>query len=219
VIAGEQVSSYLEEGTPSAIHGRTGKGGSVGERTVNQKDDGNSEVESNTETYVAIKVEVDNWRWSGTPIYLKTGKHLDQRHAEIVVQFKPSHTNVFVEQQESDCCNQLVINLQPNEGISLKVKNMKAGLGGRFPIENRSMDLSFPESMPTKKHDAYTRLLFDVIRNDQTLFISEQEVEAAWEWVDAIRAGWEGTPPFIYESGSMGPVEAERLWSKEDKSD
>lgn len=197
VIAGEKVSSYLEEGGPNA--------------------------KSNTETFVAIKAEIDNWRWSGTPIYLRTGKHLDRRHAEIVIQFKQGHTNVFAEQQKSNCANQLIINLQPSEGIYLKVQNMKAGLGGRFPLEDRCMALSFPENTPLKKHDAYTRLLFDVIRNDQTLFISEQEVEAAWEWVDAIIEGWKDTAPEAYVSGSEGPVESDellardgRVWNKAD---
>lgn len=188
-IAGEKVSSYIEEGAPGA--------------------------KSDTETFVAIRAEIDNWRWSGTPIYLRTGKHLDRRHAEIVVQFKQSHTNVFAEQQKHNCSNQLVINLQPNEGIYLRVQNMKAGLGGRFPLEDRSMDLSFPEDKPLKKHDAYTRLLFDVIRNDQTLFISEQEVEAAWSWVDTIREGWKGKSPFPYVSGSDGPKEAAELLAKD----
>ena len=108
-----------------------------------------------------------------------------------------------------------MINLQPTEGIYLRVKNMKAGLDGRFPLEDRSMDLSFPENAPPKKHDAYTRLLYDVIRNDQTLFISEQEVEAAWDWIDTIRAGWEGSSPAPYVSGSEGPKEADELLARE----
>ncbi len=207
-----------EEIESNTVRGQYGDGVIAGEKVSSYISEGGIGAKSNTETFVAIKAEVDNWRWSGTPIYLRTGKHLDRRHAEIVIQFKQSHTNVFADQQKHNCSNQLVINLQPNEGISLKVQNMKSGLDGRFPLEGRSMDLSFPDNAPLKKHDAYTRLLFDVIRNDQTLFISEQEVEAAWEWVDTIRDGWKGKAPYAYAAGSEGPDEADELLARDNRS-
>jgi glucose-6-phosphate 1-dehydrogenase len=173
--------------------------------------------ESFTETFVALKAEINNWRWSGTPIYIRTGKRLDRRHSEIVIQFKQNRTNLFADQLTQNCANQLIIHLQPDEGIYLRVKNKKAGLDARVPLEDRSMDLSFADNAKSKKHDAYTRVLFDVIRNDQTLFVSEAEVESAWEWVDRIINGWKSKnkKPVGYDAGSNGPVEAIEMLARD----
>lgn len=170
-----------------------------------------------TETFVALKAEINNWRWSGTPIYIRTGKRLDRRHSEIVIQFRQNRTNLFADQLTQNCANQLIIHLQPDEGIYLRVKNKKAGLDARVPLEDRSMDLSFADNAKGKKHDAYTRVLFDVIRNDQTLFVSEAEVEAAWDWVDRIINGWKNKnkKPVGYESGTSGPVEAIEMLARD----
>ncbi len=175
--------------------------------------------ESKTETFVALKAEISNWRWSGTPIYIRTGKRLNRRHSEIVIHFKQTRTKLFSNQITKDCANQLIIQLQPDEGIYLRVKNKKAGLDARLPLEDRSMDLSFTDNARAKKHDAYTRVLFDVIRNDQTLFVSAEEVEAAWEWVDSIMAGWRHSnkEPAGYEAGSTGPVEAIELMARDNR--
>lgn len=175
--------------------------------------------ESKTETFVALKAEISNWRWSGTPIYIRTGKRLNQRHSEIVIQFKQTRTKLFSNQITKDCANQLIIQLQPDEGIYLRVKNKKAGLDARLPLEDRSMDLSFTDNARAKKHDAYTRVLFDVIRNDQTLFVSADEVEAAWDWVDGIMAGWRNSnkEPAGYEAGTTGPVEAIELMARDNR--
>lgn len=190
-VAGQDVPGYLEEGG----------------------------TESDTETFVALKAEIMNWRWSGTPIYIRTGKRLNKRHSEIVIQFKQTQTQLFSTQLTQDCANQLIIQLQPDEGIYLRVKNKKAGLDARLPLEDRSMDLSFADNAKAKKHDAYTRVLFDVIRNDQTLFVSAEEVEAAWDWVDRIINGWKSSSkkPVGYESGSGGPVEAIELMARDNR--
>lgn len=173
--------------------------------------------ESDTETFVALKAEITNWRWSGTPIYIRTGKRLNRRHSEIVIQFKQNRTKLFAEQLTNNCANQLIIQLQPDEGIYMRVKNKKAGLDARLPLEDRSMDLSFADNAKSKKHDAYTRVLFDVLRNDQTLFVSADEVEAAWEWVDQIINGWseKNKKPVGYEAGSNGPVEAIEMMARD----
>jgi glucose-6-phosphate 1-dehydrogenase len=170
-----------------------------------------------TETFVALKAEINNWRWSGTPIYIRTGKRMDRRHSEIVIQFRQNRTNLFADQLTQNCANQLIIHLQPDEGIYLRVKNKKAGLDARVPLDDRSMDLSFADNAKGKKHDAYTRVLFDVIRNDQTLFVSEAEVEAAWEWVDRIINGWKhkSKKPVGYEAGTSGPVEAIEMLARD----
>ena len=172
---------------------------------------------SDVETYVAIKAHIQNFRWSGTPIYLRTGKRLDKRHGEIVVQFKQNSSRLFNDQLTENCSNQLIIHLQPDEGIRIRMKNKKAGLDARVPLEDRTLDLSFADNSKAKKHDAYSRLLFDVIRNDQTLFVSEPEVAAAWTWIDAMRDAWAKTEHHVvgYESGSKGPKESDDFMARD----
>jgi glucose-6-phosphate 1-dehydrogenase len=172
---------------------------------------------SDVETYIALKVEIENFRWSGTPIYLRTGKRLDKRLGEIVINFKQNHSRLFKDQLTENCANQLVIYLQPDEGIRVRLKNKKAGLDARVPLIDRTLDLSFCETAKAKRHDAYSRLLFDVIRNDQTLFVSEPEVEAAWKWVDTMRAAWmsEEHKTVGYEAGSDGPKESDEFMARD----
>lgn len=200
----------------NTVRGQYRKGHSSGEAVSGYLEEEEGGRASNTETFVALKAEINNWRWSGTPIFLRTGKRLNRRHSEIVIQFKQTKTNLFAGQLTQKCANQLVINLQPDEGIYLRMKNKRAGLDARVPLEDRSMDLSFADNARDKKHDAYTRVLFDVIRNDQTLFVSSPEIEAAWEWVDNILLGWDemNIRPVGYESGSTGPVEAIELMAR-----
>lgn len=175
---------------------------------------------SDVETYVAIKAEIENFRWSGTPIYLRTGKRLDKRHGEIVITFKQNKTRLFRDQLTDNCANQLVIHLQPDEGIRIRMKNKKAGLDARVPLVDRTMDLSFCETAKAKKHDAYSRLLFDVIRNDQTLFVSNPEVEAAWTWIDTMREAWasEEHKTVGYEAGSVGPKASDEFMAKDGRT-
>lgn len=175
---------------------------------------------SDVDTYVAVKAEIENFRWSGTPIYLRTGKRLDKRHGEIVVTFKQNSSRLFKGQLTDGCANQLVIHLQPDEGIRIRMMNKKAGLDARVPLIDRTLDLSFCEYAMGKKHDAYSRLLFDVIRNDQTLFVSEPEVEAAWGWIDTMRAAWAATSHNVvgYESGTHGPAESDEFMARDGRS-
>jgi glucose-6-phosphate 1-dehydrogenase len=181
-----------------------------GEKVPGYLNEGDEKRESDTETYVALKAEIMNWRWSGTPVYLRTGKRLNKRHSEIVIQFKQNNHQIFGERNTLQVPNQLIIHLQPDEGIRLRVMNKVAGLDETMPLEDRYLDLSFSDNAKAKKHDAYTRVLHDVFRNDQTLFVSAAEVEAAWEWVDQIFEGWrqKRVKPAGYEAGSTGPVEA-----------
>ncbi len=171
---------------------------------------------STTETFVAVQAELVNWRWSGVPIYLRTGKRLHKRHSEIVVQFKQRNHLIFDKKEHTGHKpNQLIIQLQPDEGIRLRVMNKVAGLDAGIPLEDGFLDLSFVDHKK-QKHDAYSRLLFDVMRNDQTLFVSAQEVEAAWKWIDQIFASWKEVDmkPQGYEAGSFGPQAADGLMEK-----
>lgn len=203
--------------TAKTVRGQYRKGTVGGEQVPGYLEEEQGGRESDTETFVGIKAEINNWRWSGTPIYLRTGKRLNRRHSEIVIQFKQNNSMLFDDQLTKNCANQLKIHLQPDEGIYLRVKNKKAGLDTRMPLEDRSMDLSFADNAKAKKHDAYTRVLFDVIRNDQTFLVSAAEAEAAWEWVDQIFASWKEKNQKVvpYEAGSTGPVEAIELMARD----
>lgn len=167
---------------------------------------------SQTETFVAIKAEIQNWRWSGVPVYLRTGKRLHKRHSEIVIQFKQSNHQIFHENHSEHRANQLIIQLQPDAGIALRMMHKVPGLDAGIPVKDGVLNFTFDEDSEVS-HDAYSRLLFDVLRNDPTLFVSAAEVETAWKWVDQIFAGWKSTAMEVetYQSGSLGPDAADEL--------
>jgi len=173
---------------------------------------------SNTETFVAIKAQISNWRWAGVPFYLRTGKRLQRRFCEIVVQFKKLPHAIFPEQNVPESANRLVIRLQPDEGIRLYLLNKVPGLDESFPMETVSLDLSLSEAFTNRRvPDAYERLLFDVMRANSTLFMRADQVEAAWQWVDDIRAGWQsGKQKCVpYVAGTVGPSESIALIARD----
>ena len=168
--------------------------------------------ESNTETFVAIKAHVDNWRWKGVPFYLRTGKRLPERVTEIVVQFRCVPHSIFADKGARMLPNKLVIGIQPEENITLSLMAKVPGLD-RDGIRLRSvpLNIAMPDAFSgTVRRIAYERLLLDLVEGDQTLFVRRDEVEAQWEWIDAIRAGWDaqGLAPKTYTSGSWGPSAA-----------
>lgn len=164
---------------------------------------------SDTETYVALKAHVDNWRWQGVPFYLRTGKRLAERRSEIVIQFKPVPHSIFAERGGVLQANTLVIRLQPEEYVRLLVMARQPGLD-REGIRLREVPLNLSldtEFAHTRRRIAYERLLLDLIEGDPTLFVRRDEVEAQWEWIDAIRAGWAAgdVKPKSYAAGNWGP--------------
>lgn len=168
--------------------------------------------DSDTETFVAIKAHVDNWRWKGVPFYLRTGKRLPERVTEIVVQFRRVPHSIFASKAAKTVPNKLVIGIQPKENITLQVMAKVPGLD-RQGIRLRPVELDIAMSdafAGTVKRIAYERLLLDLIEGDQTLFVRRDEVEAQWDWIDAIRAGWteHGITPKTYNAGSWGPSAA-----------
>jgi glucose-6-phosphate 1-dehydrogenase len=167
---------------------------------------------SDTETFVAIKAHVDNWRWKGVPFYLRTGKRLPERVTEIVVQFRCIPFSIFEGRGATTSPNRLVIGIQPEENISLRLMAKVPGLD-REGIRLRPvpLDISMPDAFAgAVRRIAYERLLLDLIEGDQTLFVRRDEVEAQWEWIDAIRAGWAaaGSTPRTYTAGAWGPSAA-----------
>ncbi|MGR3542224.1 MAG: glucose-6-phosphate dehydrogenase [Hasllibacter sp.] len=171
---------------------------------------------SKTESYIAMKTEVDNWRWGRTPIYLRTGKRLSAKASEIAVYFRRPPHSVFDEGAPSR--NVLTIRLQPNEGITLDVTIKEPGPGG-MRLVDVPLDMTFAEALEegTEVPEAYERLIMDVMRGNQTLFMRGDEVEAAWEWADPIIAGWEGRGdvPKPYEPGTAGPSDADTLMKRD----
>ena len=194
--AGGPVSGYLEElGDPASM----------------------------TETFVAVRADIANWRWSGVPFYLRTGKRLASRVSEIVVAFRPIPHSVFGKSAGVIRANRLVIRLQPDEGVKLWLMIKDPGPGG-MRLRHVPLDMSFADIFAVRNPDAYERLVMDVVRGNQTLFMRRDEVEAAWNWVGPILDAWAASNdgPRPYTSGTWGPSSAialierdRRTWSEE----
>jgi glucose-6-phosphate 1-dehydrogenase len=169
------------------------------------------QAESVTETFVAIKAEIDTWRWAGVPFYLRTGKRLQDRLSEIVVTFEDVPHSIFESPGSTQTPNRLVIRLQPNESITLSILAKNPGEGMRLKPVNLSLDLV--QSFKTRHMDAYERLLMDVVNGKLTLFMRRDELDAAWRWVDPIREGWEqhDEKPKSYIAGTWGPAASSAL--------
>jgi glucose-6-phosphate 1-dehydrogenase len=172
---------------------------------------------SKTESFIALKTHISNWRWAGTPFYMRTGKRMSARSSEITVVFKETPHSIFGEEAGKHR-NVLSIRLQPNEGITLGVTIKEPGPGGMRLIDV-PLDMSFAEALggDIEQVDAYERLIMDVIRGNQTLFMRGDEVEAAWAWTDPIIQGWEarGEVPKPYDSGSDGTTDSHELMRRD----
>lgn len=174
--------------------------------------------QSRTESYIALKCHISNWRWKGTPFYLRTGKRLRARASEIAITFKEPPHSIF-DDETGWRENVLVIRLQPNEGMNLMMMIKEPGPGG-MRLMQVPLDMSFADALGADAEDipdAYERLIMDVIRGNQTLFMRGDEVEAAWAWADPIIAGWEarGDRPQGYDPGSSGPEDALMLMHRD----
>ncbi len=178
--------------------------------------------DSNTETFVAIKAHLDNWRWKGVPFYLRTGKRLHKRVTEILVQFRPVPHSIFGEKSAKTVPNSLLIGIQPEENITLKLMAKVPGLDrGGIRLRSVPLDIAIPDAFAgPQRRIAYERLLLDLIEGDQTLFVRRDEVEAQWAWIDRIRAEWErdGLAPKPYTAGSWGPNAAIALAERDGAS-
>jgi glucose-6-phosphate 1-dehydrogenase len=163
--------------------------------------------DSTTETFVAIKAEINNWRWSGVPFYLRTGKRLPARVSEIIVNFKPVPHSIFDSGAGRVASNRLVLRLQPDEGVKLWIMIKDPGPGG-MRLQHVPLDMTFAESFGVRNPDAYERLLMDVVRGNQTLFMRRDEVAAAWRWIDPILDQWKASvdAPKPYTAGTWGPA-------------
>jgi glucose-6-phosphate 1-dehydrogenase len=173
---------------------------------------------SQTETFVAIKAEIDNWRWAGVPFYLRTGKRMSRRYSEIVIQFKPVPHDVVQADNGEIHPNRLIIRLQPDEGVRLMLMTKDPGPGG-VRLRYVPLNLSYADTFEKNYPDAYERLLMAVIRGNLGLFMRRDEVESAWRWTDRILQSWSDRPNslFNYPAGTDGPAESALLLAKDNR--
>jgi glucose-6-phosphate 1-dehydrogenase len=175
--------------------------------------------DSATETFVALKAHIDNWRWRGVPFYLRTGKRMPMRESEIVIQFKDVPFSIFASRGATTRPNKLVIGLQPEETIELRLMAKTPGLDRQgVRLREVPLDLGLANAFSEyRRRIAYERLLLDLIEGDPTLFVRRDEVEAQWMWIDGIRAAWaeKGVTPRPYAAGNWGPSAAIALTERD----
>jgi glucose-6-phosphate 1-dehydrogenase len=204
-IRDEDVASQIVRGQYVASHIQ-------GEAVPGYREEKGVRTDSRTETYVALKFYIDNWRWGGVPFYIRTGKRLPTRVTEIVIHFRSTPHNLFREDETLLRCNQLIIRIQPDEGILLKFGLKEPGSG--FRVKTVNMDFHYSELSDVHLPSAYERLILDAMNGDPTLFAREDAVEAAWKFVDPILKAWAKNPEQKiqgYPAGTWGPENADQL--------
>ncbi len=201
------------------VRGQYRAGASAGGAVPGYLEELGGDEASQTETFVAIKAEIGNWRWAGVPFYLRTGKRLANRVSEIVIAFRPIPHSVFDGNAGPIMANRLVIRLQPDEGVKLWLMIKDPGPGG-MRLQHVPLDMSFAEAFGVRNVDAYERLIMDVVRGNQTLFMRRDEVEAAWRWVDPILDAWRASreTPKPYTAGTWGPSAAIALIERDGRT-
>src|SRR5262245_1297033 len=193
------------------VRGQYKAGATNGKPVVGYLEEKDVPKDSTTETFVALRVEIDSWRWAGVPFYLRTGKRLQEKQAEIVITFEDIPLSIYDRPDRPQSLNRLVIQLQPEESITLTVLAKSPGQG--MVLKPVDLGLDFADAFKTRQLDAYERLLTDVINGTLTLFMRRDELEAAWSWIDPIRAAWQqhDERPKSYTAGSWGPAAASSL--------
>ena len=202
------------------VRGQYGDGYLNGVPVPGYLNEDGANAKSNTETFVAIKAEIDNWRWAGVPFYLRTGKRMPAKHSEVVIHFKAQPHNIFKDSYSDLPANKLTIRLEPDEGVELQMMNKIPGISSQMRIQENKLDLSFSDTYDNARVvDAYERLMLEVLNGNQSLFVSRDEVEAAWTWADSIIDAWATTneQPKPYAAGSWGPVASISLIARDDR--
>ncbi|MGZ8157648.1 MAG: glucose-6-phosphate dehydrogenase [Methylobacter sp.] len=178
-------------------------------------------TESTTESFVALKVAIDNWRWAGVPFYLRTGKRMKYKRTEIVVNFKQQPHNIFKESFEDLPSNKLIIHLQPREGVEIQILNKIPGIDENIKLQKTKLDLSFSDIFKNNKiFGGYEKLVLEAMRGNPTLFLSREEIEQAWTWIDSIQDAWAHLDaiPAPYPAGTWGPKAADKLIARDDRA-
>lgn len=196
----------------NSVRGQYRAGAVDGELATGFLDEPGVGADSRTETFVALRAHIDNWRWAGVPFYLRTGKRLQERVTEVVINFEPLPHEIFpVNARSGSLPNRLVIRLQPEEYIRLSIRAKVPG--DEMLLRSVPLNLDLAEAHEGRQRSAYERLLIDLLRGSQTLFLRHDELEAAWEWVDPILEAWANGDerPVSYNAGTWGPAAASRL--------
>ena len=205
----------------SSVRGQYAKGFLHGNAVPGYLEEEGANTQSNTESFVALKAEIDNWRWAGVPFYLRTGKRMANKESEIVVYFKNPAHNLFSDFYRELPPNKLTIRLQPKEGVEIQMLNKVPGLVESQRLQTTKLDLSFSDAFEGQRiPDAYERLLLEVIQGNQALFVRRDEVEASWKWCDGILSAWKSTgqPLTSYAAGSSGPVASVGLIARDGRA-
>ena len=199
------------------VRGQYTAGASHGEAAVGYLQEANIPADSTTETFVALKAHINNWRWANVPIFLRTGKRLAARQSEIVIEFAGLPFTLFKDSPHQSV-NRLMIRLQPEEHIQLQMMAKEPGSG--MTLRPVSLDLDLESALTGRRAEAYERLLIDVTKGRLTHFMRRDELEAAWAWVEPIIEGWKqlGEKPKAYTAGSWGPAASSALMAREGSS-
>ncbi|CAM5291048.1 glucose-6-phosphate dehydrogenase [Thauera mechernichensis] len=197
------------------VRGQYRAGASGGQPVPGYLDEPGIVAGSRTETFVALQANVNTWRWAGVPFYLRTGKRMQERLAEIVINFRAVPHSIFGKPAAALQNNRLVITMQPDESVKLHLQAKRPG--DQMLLNPVSLDLDFTEGAQSRRLEAYERLLMDVMRGNLTLFVRRDEQEAAWKWVEPIMSSWHdsGEPPKSYTAGTWGPAASTALLGRE----
>ena len=201
-----------------AVRGQYGAGFMEGRAVPGYLEEEGGNPHSATETFVAIRADIDNWRWAGVPFYLRTGKRMTTKRTEVLIYFKQQPHNIFRESYRHLPPNKLIIRLQPDEGVEIEMLNKVPGIDIGVRLQSTLLDLSFFKAFKDERiADAYERLLLETMRGNQALFIHRDEVEWSWKWIDSIQNAWAGqnAPVRAYPAGSWGPIAAHSLLAKD----
>ena len=208
----------IENVDEKVVRGQYGPGFIKGKPVPGYLEEEGGNPNSTTETFVAIRVDIDNWRWADVPFYLRTGKAMATKRSEVVINFKKLPHNIFSESYRTLPPNKLVIRLQPDEGVEVEVLNKVPGIGEGVRLQRTMLDLSFSDAFKGERiADAYERLLLEITLGNQALFVHRDEVERSWIWIDSIQKAWKESnePPKSYPAGSWGPVGSVALLARD----
>ena len=211
----------LENAAEKTVCGQYSSGFLNGSAVPGYLNEEGANKQSTTESFVALRVDIDNWRWANVPFYLRTGKRLSYKRTEIVVYFKQLPHNIFKDSFETLPPNKLTIHLQPKEGVEIEMLNKIPGIDGSIKLQKTKLDLSFLKAYNKSQiFGGYERLVLEAMRGNSTLFISRDEIEQAWIWIDSIQDAWKhiNKAPAPYPAGSWGPESADLLLSRDSRT-
>jgi glucose-6-phosphate 1-dehydrogenase len=202
-----------------AVRGQYTRGGTPDDLMPGYRDEPGVDPLSRTETFAALRLDVDNWRWAGVPFYIRTGKRLPKRVTEVMLQFmRPPHLPIRLDQATGLSPDALILRIQPDEGITLRFGAKVPGHS--FLVRSATMEFNYEATFVEESPEAYERLMLDALIGDPTLFIRSDEVAQCWRIIDPIISYWsDDTRPIpLYEAASWGPTEADRLLDRDGRA-